>query len=221
MSPQYCLHQSLTHINMRFLAALASLALVSARSIKIDEIEYGFCGGYHTGSCLQRKFIQNIFTDGANQPGTIDSVVVEPFPISLHTGASIKILAQLTLNEPVPEGATLSLNLKKEGLIPLPIPCLEINGLHIGSCTYDAGELIARPEICEFLVPDHVPEGQGCTLPLNPGVYGGEPAIEGVIPEIPHILLDLIGAGTYSAEAVIDLADGTQMTCIQLRVQVE
>merc|ERR1712227_288205 len=106
-------------------------------------------------------------------------------PLSLHTGASIKILAQLTLNEPVPEGATLSLNLKKEGLIPLPIPCLEINGLHIGSCTYDAGELIARPEICEFLVPDHVPEGQGCTLPLNPGVYGGEPAIEGVIPEIP------------------------------------
>ena len=74
-----------------------------------------------------------LLLDGANQPGSIDEIVVEPFPIQLHTGATISILATLTLNEPVPVGSRLKLDLKKEGLIPLPIPCLEIDGLHIGS----------------------------------------------------------------------------------------
>ena len=58
-------------------------------------------------------------------------------------------------------------------------------------------------------------------LPLNPGTYGGEPRIEGVIPEIPDILVNLIGAGTYSAEAEIKFEDGSQMTCIKVRVEVE
>ena len=59
---------------------------------------------------------------------------MDPFPIQLHSGASLSILAQLTLNEVVPAGAKVSLNLKKEGLIPLPIPCLEL--------TNEEGELI-------------------------------------------------------------------------------
>ena len=59
---------------------------------------------------------------------------MNPFPIQLHSGASLSILAQLTLNEVVPAGAKVSLNLKKEGLIPLPIPCLEL--------TNEEGELI-------------------------------------------------------------------------------
>ena len=62
---------------------------------------------------------------------------MDPFPIQLHSGASLSILAQLTLNEPVPAGAKVSLNLKKEGLIPLPIPCLELEGeegpINVGS----------------------------------------------------------------------------------------
>merc|ERR1712142_779230 len=105
---------------MKFFAFLASVAVVSARHIKIDEIDYGFC-------------------EGAAQPGTIDKVEVTPFPISLHTGDSLTILAQLTLNEIVPQGAMVSLDIMKEGTLPLPIPCLEITNeegelLHIGSC---------------------------------------------------------------------------------------
>ena len=70
------------------------------------------------------------------------------------------------------------------------------------------------------MCPAHVPEGQECMLPLNPGTYGGEPRIETTIPEIPDILVDLIGAGTYSAQAEILLADGSQMTCIKVRVEI-
>ena len=75
-----------------------------------------------------------ICSEGADDSvGSIDTIEVTPFPIQLHTGESLKILAQLTLNVEVPAGAKVKLDLKKGGLIPLPIPCLEIDGLHIGS----------------------------------------------------------------------------------------
>merc|ERR1712033_135846 len=177
--------------SMKFFAFLATIAVASARHIKIDEIDYGFC-------------------EGAAQPGTIDKVEVTPFPILLHTGEALTILAQLTLNEVVPAGAKVSLDIRKEGIPELPIPCLEITNeegelLHIGSCEYTA---------------DHLPEGQTCATPLNPGTYGGEPPIEVVIPEIPDILVDLIGAGTYQAQAKILLEDGSEMTCLYVRVEI-
>merc|ERR1712126_263922 len=174
---------------MKFFAFLATIAAVSARHIKIDEIDYGFC-------------------EGAAQPGTIDKVEVTPFPISLHTGDSLTILAQLTLNEVVPQGAMVCLEITNE----------EGELLHIGSCEYTADHLLDR--YSDFLCPDHVPEGQACATPLNPGTYGGEPPIELVIPEIPDILVDLIGAGTYQAKATIKLEDGTEMTCIYVRVEI-
>jgi len=189
---------------MKFFAFLATIAVASARHIKIDEIDYGFC-------------------EGAAQPGTIDKVEVTPFPILLHTGEALTILAQLTLNEIVPAGAKVSLDIRKEGIPELPIPCLEITNeegelLHIGSCEYTADHLLDR--YSDFLCPDHVPEGQTCATPLNPGTYGGEPPIEVVIPEIPDILVDLIGAGTYQAQAKILLEDGSEMTCLYVRVEI-
>ena len=84
---------------------------------------------------------------------------------------------------------------------------------------YEADYLLAK--FSDFLCPTHVPEGQACATPLNPGVYGGEPPIEVVIPDIPDILADLIGSGTYYAEAEVKFADGSQMTCIYIRLQVE
>ena len=84
---------------------------------------------------------------------------------------------------------------------------------------YDADYLLNK--FSDFLCPVHVPEGQACATPLNPGVYGGEPAIAVEIPAIPDILAELIGAGTYYAEAEVKFADGSQMTCIYIRLQVE
>ena len=83
---------------------------------------------------------------------------------------------------------------------------------------YDADYLLEK--FSDFLCPAHVPEGQSCATPLNPGVYGGDPPIELVLPEIPDVIVDLVGAGPYSAEAKVLLPDGSEMTCIYIHVQL-
>merc|ERR1712107_74097 len=87
------------------------------------EIEYGFC-------------------DGSPEPASIDNISVEPFPILAQNGASVTLAVQITLNEPLPEGASVSLNLVLEGIIPIKIPCLDIEGVSLGSCTYSGDELL-------------------------------------------------------------------------------
>merc|ERR1711915_1099389 len=174
-------------IIMKTLFILGLAALASARNIKVDQLEYGFC-------------------DGSAEPGTIDTASVEPFPIVLATGETITV------------GAQVSLKIKKEGLIDVPFPCLEIDGLHIGSCDYDGDHLLELG--AEALCPTYFPDGQECALPLNPGTYGGDPPIVLTLPEIPAIIAELLASGTYYAEATISLADGTQMACLFVRVEV-
>merc|ERR1712234_9228 len=187
--------------NMKIFLVLACLALASAKHVhvKIDQLEYGFC-------------------DGSAEPASIDNASVEPFPIVVATDETITLSVQITLNEVVPAGAQVSLKIKKEGLIPVPIPCLEIEGLHIGSCDYDGDHLLELG--AEALCPTYFPDGQECALPLNPGTYGGDPPIVLTLPEIPAIIAELLASGTYYAEATISLADGTQMVCLFVRVEV-
>merc|ERR1712108_66055 len=63
----------------------------------------------------------------------------------------------------------VDIKMVKDGL---PLPCLPVPGLpiHVGSCNYDAEDLLAliTPEDCKKFAP----EGQACSLPLNPGFYG-------------------------------------------------
>ena len=42
-----------------------------------------------------------------------------------------------------------------------------------------------------------------------------------MIPDIPDIIASLVGSGTYYAEAKVILEDGSQMTCIYIRLQIE
>merc|ERR1712013_486785 len=87
-----------------FAALLACAAMVSARNLKLDELEVGFC-------------------DGANSDVlSLDNISVEPFPLVIATGETITLNVQITLNEPIPAGATVSLKIKREGLIPSPYP---------------------------------------------------------------------------------------------------
>ena len=65
--------------------------------------------------------------------GSIDAAAVSPFPVVLKTGYPVNISATFTLNAVVQTGSTVSLNIVKEGIVDLPIPCLEIEGLHVGS----------------------------------------------------------------------------------------
>merc|ERR1712156_234762 len=107
--------KTLNGINMKFFAFLASVALVSAKNLKLDELEVGFC-------------------DGANQDVlSLDNISVEPFPLVIATGAD-----SLTVT----------------------------------------------------------------------------------LPEIPGILVDLLASGTYYADATVNYADGSEMTCIYLRVEI-
>merc|ERR1711884_864536 len=133
---------------MKLLVLLATVVLASAKNINVKQLEYGFC-------------------DGAPQPGTIDELTVMPDPIELRTGATISISATLTLNEIVQTGSMVELALSKNLLgFPVPTPCLEIDGLHVGSCKYDADYLLEK--FADFLCPAHFPDGQACATPLNP-----------------------------------------------------
>ena len=86
----------------------------------------------------------------------------------------------MTLKEEIPAGATITLDLKKEGAISIPIPCLDVEGTNIGSwshsdniihsynkfCSkYTADELLAA--FSSVLCPGQVPEGQECRTPLR------------------------------------------------------
>merc|ERR1712226_1560610 len=144
----------------------------------------------------------------------------EPFPILAQNGASVTLAVQITLNEPLPEGASVSLDLVLEGIIPIKIPCLDIEGANLGSCTYTGDELLelaATAGIC----PTYFPEGQACALPLNPGVYGGgDPLVLGPIESVPDILLPFL-KGTVRAEATVTDAAGATVACVFVRAAVD
>merc|ERR1712110_1376866 len=133
------------------------------------------------------------FCEGSPEPITFDVISVTPFPILIQNGA------------------TITLEIK--------IPCLDINGLHIGSCHYDGDELLSTAS--DFLCPTYVPEGQACALPLGPGVYGGgDPLTVGPIESIPDILLPFL-KGTIRAEATITDASGATVACVYVRAAVD
>merc|ERR1711887_521048 len=119
----------------------------------------------------------------------------------------------------IPVGSTASVVVKKEGIIDIPIPCLEVEpGVHLGSCDYDGDALLAL--FADTLCPTYFPDGQECKLPMNPGVYGGGDPLVLTLPEIPSIIAELLASGTYYADATITLADGTQMACVWVRLEV-
>merc|ERR1712037_1066463 len=193
-------------LTMKFFALAFLVAAASAKDIRLNllapptELEYGFC-------------------DGSPEPLTFDVISVAPFPILVQNGASITLEVQITLNEEVAVGAQVDLNIVLEGIIPIKIPCLDIKGLHIGSCHYDGDELLSTAS--DFLCPTYVPEGQACALPLGPGTYGGgDPLVLGPIESIPDILLPFL-KGTVRAEASFLLADGSLFACGYDRVAVD
>ena len=79
------------------------------------------------------NIINCFFPEGSAEPGTIDIAKVTPFPILAADGQTVTIEVQITLNEEIAVGALVDLKLVLEGIIPITIPCLEIEGLHIGS----------------------------------------------------------------------------------------
>jgi hypothetical protein len=102
---------------MRSLIFSTLIAVTSSSHCSIDrEFQYGFC-------------------EGADQPFAIEEFSVEPYPIEVYNGAIINLDFGITLNEPIPAGATVSFKLVKKLIIDLPIPCYDFGdvGFSFGS----------------------------------------------------------------------------------------
>jgi hypothetical protein len=90
------------------------LALASGRKIQTRELQYGFC-------------------EGSFEPFSFDEFVLEPYPLVVQSGATIHLAIGITLNFPIPVGSTTHLKLVRTGLIDIPLPCLELEDISIGS----------------------------------------------------------------------------------------
>ena len=99
---------------MRSLVFLSIIALAVGRKIQTRELQYGFC-------------------EGADQPFSIDEVVLEPYPLIVESGATIHLAIGITLNKPIPVGSTATLKIIKQGIIDIPLPCILIGDIHLGS----------------------------------------------------------------------------------------
>ena len=78
-----------------------------------------------------------LFSDGSPEPFTIYEFEVAPFPVLIANGAMIEYSLQIGLNVELAVGSTVSLTIVKPGLIPVTLPCIELdtdNGIiHVGS----------------------------------------------------------------------------------------
>lgn len=146
-------------------------------------------------------------------------LTINPDPIVAKEGESVQVHFDATVLKTLPVGTNLDIKLKKNGI---PLPCLPVPGLPIsvGSCKYDANDLLALipAEDCTKFAP----AGQACALPLNPGFYGdkdpnGSKSL--VLPEIPAIIKPFL-SGKIAVEAKAMLDDGTEYLCIQNTLEV-
>merc|ERR1712174_121125 len=69
-------------------------------------------------------------------------LTINPDPIVAKEGASVSVHFDATVLKTLPVGTNLDIKLKKNGI---PLPCLPVPGLPIsvGSCKYDANDLLA------------------------------------------------------------------------------
>merc|ERR1712032_1513275 len=72
---------------------------------------------------------------------------VSLFPVKIATGASVKVKAQFTLSEKILGGATVILDIQRKEPWWLPnihVPCIEVEGIKVGSCEYPVSWLLER-----------------------------------------------------------------------------
>ena len=84
-------------------------------------------------SSLSVLSLDLFFADNSPEPFTFDLLSIEPFPIIVQNGALVTIAAQVTLSQVIEVGTKVSLSLVLEGFIPIKIPCLDLDGVNIGS----------------------------------------------------------------------------------------
>ena len=93
----------------------AHSTFVSSKSVKISQIQFGMC------------------PSSQDQNSTFDSLDVQPYPIPLRAGFALNISAQFTLNQVIPKGSTIQVNLYREGPITIQLPCYKFGVFQFGS----------------------------------------------------------------------------------------
>merc|ERR1711892_575618 len=184
-------------MSMKTILLACLLSLTLARQVALKDFTFGFC------------------EESTPRPLAIEVATIEPFPIPLVTGTVLDVNVLFELNEICPVGTTVKMDMKLTGLIEIPIPCLEIDDIALGSCEYPIDDLLTAGGA--LLCPT-LPEGQDCNLPLNPGSYGGEILFE--FPEINPIIGNLLAAGNYKIDASFLLEDGTEFTCLAFTLEL-
>jgi len=188
---------------MKFLVVLGALCVACTLA---DQIDVDVCNADVTNT-----FINNI------------DLAVTPNPIEVVAGKTISLHFGVDVLKEVAVGATLELKLKK-GL--LPIPCIDVGlPVPIGSCKYDIQQLLDfLAEDPDFDCDKYLP-GNGCSLPMLPGHYGGEfhgdDAIVIELPQdlvIPDILKPFLD-GKIKIHLSLE-ADGSEIVCIDTEIGV-
>merc|ERR1711997_24016 len=152
------------------------------------------------------------------------SLDITPWPVVVAAGNVISLDGGIDIMQGIEVGSNLNIKLTLITAIGnLPIPCLPIGDLHIGSCDYTVQHLLdtllgadGGQEICDGLMA----EGQACALPLMPGSYAkGDEAIIIDLPEIPAILEPFL-KGTIQAQAIGTKPDGTEVACLEVMLEL-
>jgi hypothetical protein len=173
-------------------------------------------------------FAEQIDVDVCNAAVTNEYVAkidlaIDPNPIEIKAGKTISLHFGVDVLKEIAVGASVSLNLKK-GL--LPIPCLDIGlPVPIGSCKYEVQQLLDfLAEDPDFDCNKYLP-GNGCSLPLLPGHYGGvfhgDDAIVIELPadlQIPDILKPFIN-GKIKIHLSLE-SGGSEAVCINTEIGV-
>ena len=90
--------------------------------------------GFVVSLVLKKSMIISTYVEESTpQPLSIEVATIKPFPIPLVTGTGLDVNVLFQLKEVCPVGTTVKMDMKLTGLIEVPIPCLEIDDIALGS----------------------------------------------------------------------------------------
>ena len=94
-------------------------------------MEYGLCG-----EVIRIVFFTTfyIFSEGSPELFTIDFYVASPYPpYVVNSDPPATYNLQISLKEEMPVGSLVDIEVVIEGIIPIKVPCLDYEGVLVGS----------------------------------------------------------------------------------------
>ena len=160
---------------MQQIIILTFLAAVSSRARLIDvHPSYGTCHDDYPN---------------ATSSSTFDKLDIQPYPVPFKEREQLNISVQFTINEVIPSGANITIEIlsRMDSILPIKIPCYKFQNGHFStSCEFEADYLLDK--FSDLLCQDN----QTCSTPLQPGVYGGEIPMKYFIPDLPDFWAELM-----------------------------